>query len=142
MVKYLGLDVGEARIGIAISDPSGSYALPLMALDRKSIEQDTLAIQSLAKSYQVENTIVVGVPISLKGSITIQTKIILDFCDHLSKALDYQFVTWNESNTTLEAERILRNSGKKPSRNRGTVDATAASIILQDYINHTKNLKA
>ena len=139
MVKYLSLDVGEARIGVAISDPSGSYALPLMALDRKSIEEDVLAIENLAKNYQIEDTIIVGIPISLKGTITIQTENTLSFCNHLSNKLDYQLVTWNESNTTVEAERLLRNSGKKPSQNRKIVDATAAAIILQDYINHSKS---
>lgn len=138
MTKYLGLDVGNARIGVAISDPNGSYSLPLTTIERKSIKDDISAIKELATRYKIENAIIVGIPISLQGSITIQTEITLNFCEQLSMLVDYQLIRWNESNTTIEAERLLRDSGKKPSKNRAIVDSTAAAIILQDYINHSK----
>ena len=139
MTKYLGLDVGNARIGVAISDPNGTYSIPLTTIERRSIEEDIIAIKELATNYRIEDAIIVGIPISLKGSITIQTEITLNFCVKLSMLVDYQLVKWNESNTTIEAERLIKDSGKKPSKNRAIVDATAASIILQDYINHLKN---
>ncbi len=134
MKRMLGLDVGTRRTGVALSDPTGTLASPLTTLPRRDDDaQDLDTITALAREHEVE-AIVVGLPVSLDGKLHGQGREIAAFIDRLRCVSPVPVAEWNEQFTTAEAERLLRQSGRKPSRDRERVDAVAAAVILQDYL--------
>ena len=136
-MRVLGLDVGERRVGIAISDPTGTVARPLQALLRGSREEDFAAIAALVAEHDVE-LIVVGQPLSLDGTEGPQARRVARYAEALAARLPVRLVSWDERFTTVEAEEILRQSRKRRERRRartaGEVDAVAAAVILQSYL--------
>lgn len=134
MKRMLGLDVGARRTGVALSDPTGAIASPLTTLPRRDDDAQNLdAITALAREHEVE-AIVVGLPVSLDGNLHGQGREIAAFIEQLRGVSPVPVAEWNEQFTTAEAERLLRQAGRKPSRDRGRVDAVAAAVILQDYL--------
>ena len=133
MGRLLGLDVGARRIGVALSDPTGSLASPLTALDRRAKRRDLAAVLELVRQHGVEG-IVVGLPVSLDGRLHAQGQTVQAFARALSEASPVPVETWDERFSTVEAEQMLREAGREPSRDRGRVDATAAAVILQRYL--------
>ncbi|MDO8750010.1 MAG: Holliday junction resolvase RuvX [Dehalococcoidia bacterium] len=131
--RLLGLDVGERRIGLAISDRDGSLATPYNTIERHGLERDIAAILKLVRQEEV-GTIVVGEPLSLDGSVGPQAKRTLAFYEALKAASPVPVDTWDERFSTVEAERLLREAGIAPSRNRARLDAAAAAVILQGYL--------
>ena len=132
-LRALGLDVGEGRIGVSISDPTGLLSTPLTAITRSSLDSDLAAILDLAKEHSVRE-IVVGMPLSLNGQFGPQARITEHFLRALSKRASIPIRRWDERFSTQEAERRLREAGAKPSRDRGRLDAAAAAVILQGYL--------
>ncbi|MBN1811287.1 MAG: Holliday junction resolvase RuvX [Anaerolineae bacterium] len=136
-MRVLALDVGERRVGIAISDPTGALARPLQALVRSSREQDFAAIAAIVAEYDV-SLVVVGRPLSLDGTEGPQARRIAGYADGLADYLPTQLVLWDERFTTAEAEGILRQSRSERKRRRartnGELDAIAAAVILQSYL--------
>ena len=133
MGRLLGLDMGARRIGVALSDPTGTLASPLTALASRGKRRDVAAVLELARGHQVER-IVVGLPVSLDGRLHAQGQLIDAFAQALRAASPVPVETWDERFTTAEAERLLREAGAQPSRERGRVDAAAAAILLQSYL--------
>ena len=133
MKRMLGLDVGTRRTGVALSDPTGTLASPLTTLTRSDDALGLEAITDLAREHGVE-AIVVGLPVSLDGGLHGQGREVAAFIDRLRGVSPVPVAEWNEQFTTAEAERLLRQAGRKPSRDRGRVDAVAAAVILQDYL--------
>ena len=133
MARLLGLDVGDRRVGVAVSDPTGTLASPLTALERRSTKRDVAAVLELARQQEAEG-IVVGIPVSLDGALHAQARRTQSFFTALYAASFLPLATWDERFSTDEAERMLRESGVEPSRERGRVDAAAAAIILQGYL--------
>ena len=132
-LRLLGLDVGERRIGVAVSDPTGTIASPLTAINRAGLEEDLVAVARLVEEHQAA-AIVVGLPISLNGRMGPQAQRIREFTRSLSDRSTVPVHTQDERFSTVEAERRLREGGRAPSRNRGLVDSAAASVILQAYM--------
>jgi putative Holliday junction resolvase len=136
-VRVLGLDPGERRIGIAISDPTGTLAHPLQALVRGSREEDFAAIAALVAEHDVE-LVVVGWPLSLDGTEGPQARRVARYTDALAACLPVPVVSWDERFTTAAADEILRQirgrKGRRRARARGQVDAIAAAVILQSYL--------
>ncbi len=136
-MRILGLDVGERRIGVAISDPTGTVVRPLPTLIRGSREEDIAAITAVVEEYDVE-LIVVGQPLSLDGTEGFQARRIARYALILTEHLDVPVVSWDERFTSVVAEEILsQNRGKKKrrrARDKGQVDAVAAAVILQSYL--------
>ena len=133
MARALGLDVGDRRIGVALSDPSGTLATPLAAIDRRATKGGMGAVVDLATRHEAA-AIVVGLPVSLDGTIGPQAQAVQSFCKALGDACPLPIHTVNEQYTSAEAERRLREVGVEPSRDRGRVDAMAAAIILQEWL--------
>ena len=133
MKRMLGLDVGARRTGVALSDPTGAIASPLTTIARSDDAQCLEAVTALAREHEVE-AIVVGLPVSLDGELHSQGREVAAFIDRLRGVSPVPVAEWNEQFTTAEAERLLRQAGRKPSRDRGRVDAVAAAVILQDYL--------
>lgn len=136
-MRVLGLDVGERRVGIAISDPTGTVARPLQALVRGSREEDFAAIAALVVEHDV-GLVVVGRPLSLDGTEGPQARRVARYAEALAARLPVRLVSWDERFTTVEAEEILRQSRSKRemrrARTAGELDAVAAAVILQSYL--------
>lgn len=136
-MRILGLDMGERRVGIAISDPTGTVARPLQTLVRGSREEDFAAIAALVAEYDV-GLVVVGQPLSLDGTEGPQARRVARYAEALAARLPVQLVSWDERFTTVVAEEILQQSHKSKKRRRariaGEVDAVAAAVILQSYL--------
>ena len=134
--RLLGVDYGQKRIGLAISDHTGLIASPIDAINAKgTADADTVAC------IAVENdavAIVVGLPLSLDGSYGPAARKVNAFCRQLRLSTDIPVYVWDERMTTIEAQSILRESGNKPTWARGTargrIDSASAAIILNAYL--------
>ena len=136
-MRVLALDMGERRVGVAVSDPTGTVARPLQTLVRGSRQEDFAAIASLVAEYDV-GLVVVGRPLSLDGTEGPQARRVIRYVEALAARLPIRVVLWDERFTTAAAQEILRQSrGKKrrrQARSAGEVDAIAAAVILQSYL--------
>ena len=133
----LCLDVGERRVGLAISDPAGWMATPLGFIERTRLQVDIARILEYAQDRGAEG-IVVGMPLSKNGRVGPQAQRVAAFVKALRRKTDLRLETLDESFSTAEAERLLREAGRKPSRHKGDVDAAAAAVILQEYLDSSK----
>ncbi len=131
--RILGLDVGERRIGLAIGDEVGLLATPFHTVQRRNLEQAIAEIISLVQKEEV-GRIIVGVPLSLDGSMGPQANRTMAFFEALKAVSPVSIKTWDERFSSAEAEHRLREAGVSPSRNKGRVDASAAAVILQAYL--------
>lgn len=134
----LSLDVGEHRIGLAVCGEARRIARPLGAIRRRRLAVDLAAILRRLREQRA-GMVLVGLPFSLDGTLGPQAHSTLVFCDVLRAALreeglDVPVETWDERFTSVEAERLLREKGRLPSRASGRFDALAAAIILQSYL--------
>ena len=133
MSRILGVDYGERRIGLALSDPLGIIAKPLKVIDRKKTIDYLSAIIETAKERDV-NKIVVGMPFTLKGELSKQTKIVTEFITELFNQGKIQIIPVDERLSSVSAKKSLREQGIKTGHEKGRVDETAAAIILQEYL--------
>lgn len=127
----LGLDVGERRIGVAISDPDGRLALPVGTHERRG--DDIGALIELARREAAER-IVVGLPLSLDGSHGPQADVAQSFAEQLRRRAAIDVVLWDERLSSREADHHLRAAGTRGKAAKAQRDAIAASIILQSYL--------
>lgn len=131
--RILGLDYGERRIGVAISDPLGITAQGLETLVRESREKDFRALERIVESRQVVR-IVVGMPKRMDGTLGRQAQRVERFVQELRDRLRVPVETWDERLTSVEAERVLREGTRPRARKKGLVDRLAAVFILQGYL--------
>jgi len=131
--RILGVDYGERRIGLALSDPMEIIAKPLKVIDRKKTSNYLSAIIETAKEKEV-NKIVVGVPVTLRGGYSQQTEIVNKFIEELFSIGKIQIIPVDERLSSIAAERSLQLQGVKTGHEKGRVDETAAAIILQEYL--------
>ena len=131
MNPILGIDYRQARIGLAISDELRLLAHPLetLAAGKAAVAR----ITAIARERNVE-TVVVGVPKTMKGELGPAAQETLRFIEKLKTALPCPVVKWDERLTTVAAQRALREAGKKTRATRGYVDQVAAQMILQGYL--------
>ena len=133
-MAILGLDVGEKRIGVALAE--GLLAIPLTVIDRRVDDKDMDLIMALVEEHRAER-IVVGLPRSMNGTIGAQADVILSFSAALAEHVDIPVDTWDERLSTVTAERLLMDTGMKREKRKGKLDAMAAAIILQAYLDGT-----
>ena len=133
MNRILGIDYGERRIGLAISDSLQIIATPLDVIDRKKTPQYISIIEKIVIQRKISK-IVVGLPITMKGSISKQTELTILFIESLKKSLEVPVYTVDERLSSKEAKRILIIKGVKTGHNKSSVDLIAAGIILQEYL--------
>lgn len=145
-MRFLALDIGERRIGIAVSD-SGVLATPHSVLQRKSKKEDFARLQRIIAELKVER-VIVGIPYSLSGAEKIgpQARRIKRYANALAKTVDVPFEYFDESYSTVEAEAYLSgripgsvNKSKSGKRGQAPLDAAAAAVILQNYLDSTRN---
>jgi putative Holliday junction resolvase len=134
--RVVGVDLGARRIGLAVSDPSGTLATPLLVLERTGDEDaDRRAILAAARDAGASR-IVVGLPVALSGTVGPAARAVLAEVEALRADAEdtMMVVTHDERLTTVIAERGLREAGIKGRKHRARVDAAAAAVILQSYL--------
>ena len=136
MRPILGIDFGQARIGVAISDELRMLAHPVETIPSASKAIERLA--TIAREKNVER-IVVGVPRLMSGGLGSAAEAVMQFVEKIRKAVRCEVVTWDERLTTVAAHRALRDAGKKTRATRGYVDQVAAQMILQGYLDSLSN---
>lgn len=137
----LGIDAGQRRVGVAISDELGLLASPLVVLDRRRGLVPVLEYLSTLANREAVDYVVVGHPLNADGSTGPQARRAQHFARLVSKAVALPVKLWDERLSTREAEDILRAQGRnlKRLRQRGEIDAVAAAVILQDYLDHGRH---
>ena len=127
------MDLGERRIGLAVSNQEGTLVLPAGHLKRDKLQTDIQRVLASAIERDVQG-IVVGIPYSLDGSEGTQAKRARRFVRSLEKQTTLAVYTVDERFTSVEAEGMMREAGRQPSRDRGAVDSAAAALILQRFL--------
>jgi putative Holliday junction resolvase len=129
----LALDVGDSKIGVALSDPKGILASPLKIINRSNASADTGEIADIIDQYAV-GRVIVGLPLSMNGSVGEQAEKVKMFVGELSHNLDIPVEFRDERLTTLSARRLMQKSGSKKSKRSRQDDDIAAALILQSYL--------
>ena len=129
----MGIDYGERRIGLAISDPLFIIAKPFKIIDRKKTINYFDEILKITIEYGIKK-IVVGLPLKLNGDHTLQTKVVYEFIKELSLIYSHEIITIDERLSSVSAKNYLIEQGIKTGHNKGRIDETAAAIILQEYL--------
>jgi putative Holliday junction resolvase len=132
-VIILALDIGEKRIGVAVSDELGLLATPRGVIRRTSNEQALREIVRQVAESAVD-LVVVGLPVSLDGQLHDQARRVQAFAERLRQRIPVPQVYMDETLSTVRAEEKLRAAGVRPERIRERIDAAAAAVILEDYL--------
>ena len=142
MERFLCLDIGDKRIGIAVSDPFNSYALPVETYHRKNLKTDLAKILGYLKDKGA-TALVCGLPVNFDGTPSIQTQKALYFIDRIKEQATVEVFTVDERCSTCEAEEVLIEQGMSRQERKSYVDSLAASTILQGFLNdyNAKNKK-
>jgi putative Holliday junction resolvase len=140
VARFLALDVGRRRIGLAIA-LEGSAAHALAALTRRSAAEDIARLKRIAEERRVQR-LVVGLPLNMDGSESAMTREVRAFAERLARETGLEVVYQDERLTSFEAEQRLRERGMSLKRmleakRRGAVDELAAVLILEDYLRRT-----
>jgi putative Holliday junction resolvase len=133
-MRHMALDVGDRRIGVAVSDPTGLIARPVTVVRRTSRAADFARFAEIAEAHAVD-ALVIGLPLNMDGTEGAQAAWVRDYGTAAAEALDLPLQFWDERLTTEEAKDVLRAQGKRPREHKAWIDAIAASVILQSFLN-------
>lgn len=134
MERFLCLDIGDKRIGVAVSDPFNSYALPVETYHRKNLKTDLAKILAYVKDKGA-TALVCGLPVNFDGTPSIQTQRAMFFIDKLKEQASVEVFTVDERCSTVEAEEKLIEQGFSRQERKQYVDSLAATTILQGFLN-------
>ncbi len=137
-MKLLALDVGERRIGVAVSDSAGLIATPLTVIRRRSKAEDFGKIVRLVREQGAEG-LVIGLPLNADGSAGPQAQRVERYAAALADALSIEqlsvgLIMWDEHGSTQRAQALMIDAGQSAKKRRQRIDAAAAAVILQDYL--------
>jgi putative Holliday junction resolvase len=132
-MRILGLDIGDATIGMAISDPFGWTAQGLRTIRRTGIKTDINEIITIIEEYKVEK-IVAGFPINMNGTLGPSSEKIKKFCTKLNEKTGLEIIYQDERLTTVAASRILIEADVSRKKRKQVIDTVAATYILQIYL--------
>ena len=132
-MRKIGLDVGDVRIGVAVSDMLNILANPYETYVRKSIEEDVLHFQNFQKEMNAD-TFVVGLPLNMDGTAGDRVEKTKEYAGILAEYIDAKFVFQDERLTTVQAEKVLISGGVRREKRKKVVDKVASTIILQSYL--------
>ena len=135
-MRMLGIDYGKRRIGVAVSDPTGSFATPLPTLTRRRGKRPPFrALQTFVREYDA-TALVIGLPLAADGTETEWCAEVRRFGDHLGGRLELEVYYMDERMTSARAERVVRSLGlsRRQREQKGRVDAAAAALILQRWL--------
>src|SRR5438552_476607 len=133
MKRVLGVDLGDARTGLAISDELQMLAHPLETIESNSIETVARRIRTITSEKDID-CVVVGLPRNMDGSLGKRAEQAERFVEKLTGMINCQVVTWDERLSTVAADRALQAAGKKTRQTKNIRDQVAAQIILQSYL--------
>ncbi|MBI4321653.1 MAG: Holliday junction resolvase RuvX [Chloroflexi bacterium] len=136
-MRLLGLDVGDKRIGVAVSDPDLWLAQSLTVIQRVSSKRDFQAIADLVREYEVEK-VIIGLPRTMAGEIGEQARKVQEFGRELEERSGMPVEFWDERLTTTGAQKLMIAAGVKRARRKQIIDAVAAALILQGYLDFLK----
>ena len=137
----MGLDVGDRWIGVALSDPLGILASPLTRIERTDDEAAVKAIADLVRKHEVR-AVVAGLPYSLNGNVGPQAVRVHDFLQTLAQALTVPIQTSDERLSTVVATQGMIEAGASRESRKGKIDAAAAALILQWYLDRLRQEQA
>ena len=135
-MRTLGIDFGEARIGLALSDATGTIAMPLETLETKDKGEQIRSVADRITERDVAR-IVVGLPLEMDGNAGPMAETVEKFCAKLEATVDLEIVRWDERLTSVAAERAVREMGGRKGtkkRKKGHLDTIAACLLLQAYL--------
>lgn len=132
-MRTLALDVGTKTIGIAVSDELGITANGITTIQRKSLKDDLQELDILIKEYK-PGEIIVGVPYQMDGSVSERGQQILNFAEKIREAFSLPIVFWDESFSTVNAEKKLIEGNMSRKKRKKVIDKIAAVFILQEYL--------
>lgn len=132
-MPIIALDVGDKRIGVAVADPSGTFALPVGTIDRTNLAADLARIAEIAESYQATE-MVVGDPVTLLGERGIAARKMDAFVERLRRAFGGAIYRQDERLTTAEATKSLIAADVSRKRRKRVVDRMAAALILESFL--------
>lgn len=133
MLRIMAIDYGDARTGVAISDPTGLLAGFTTVIHSRKPDMVASELARLVKEYQVDE-LVMGFPRNMDGTEGPRAELYKAFAAQVEEACGLKPVLWDERRTTVEAHNILHASGKKMKNHKKTVDAVAATLILEGYL--------
>ena len=132
-MRKIGLDVGDVRIGVAVSDMLGMIANPYETYIRKSLEEDIEHFNHILKEQNAD-TFVVGLPLNMDGTAGDRVEKTKEYVENLKKGIDAKFVFQDERLTTVQAEKMLISADVRRDKRKKVVDKVASCIILQAYL--------
>ncbi len=140
LVRILALDVGQKRIGVAVSDPLGITAQGVGVITRKNIEADINEVRKYVDEYKA-GSIVIGMPINMDGTKGDSANKVAEFVEIVSSGLNIPVATYDERLSTKESEKFLISSDVSRKKRKGVIDKIAAQLILESYLQRLKNSK-
>ena len=136
-MRILGLDIGERRIGVALSDSLGLTAQGLTVLHRRTLTADMDAVGALVARHEV-SCVVVGLPLTLRGEIGPRAKAVKGFVAALGRMVRVPIDVVDERFTTAQGERVLLEANVSRRRRKQVIDQLAAQLILQQYLDRKR----
>lgn len=138
-MRLMGLDVGDRRIGVAVSDPLGLFAQGISTIVRQDgTNKDIEEIKKIINQYQVEK-IVIGLPKNMNNTIGPMGEKVMQYAKTVEKKTGKPVVLFDERLTTAAAERMLIQADVSRKKRKGVIDKIAAVYILQSYMENQKN---
>jgi putative Holliday junction resolvase len=131
--RILAVDPGSVRIGIALSDPTRTIASPLMVIKHISLEKDCQSIARLCQEHNA-SLVIIGQALGGEGEMTAQSRHTQKVADTLSSLIPVPVELWDESGSTVQARQIKQEMGVNRKKRAGHLDAQAAAVILQSYL--------
>ena len=132
-MRYLAIDYGDKRVGIAVTDPLKMFTIPFATIENKSDKYVFTELLNLLKSQKVER-IIVGLPLNVEGGDSIKTKEVREFYQKLTQQTDLPLYWWDERYSTCEANDFLKQKGISWKDSKDKVDQIAAAVILKSYL--------
>ena len=139
-MRVMAVDYGDARTGVALSDARGLLVGSTWVVRQRNAERAAQEIAQLAREHDAER-LVVGFPHNMDGTPGARAALYEDFAARLSALTGLETVLWDERRTSIDAHRILSQNGKRMKQHRDSVDAVAASLILEGYLQFLANRK-
>jgi putative Holliday junction resolvase len=133
--RYVGIDVGDSRVGVSISDENKTIAFPLAVILRENNSYGFNKIKTLLKEKKIK-AFVVGLPVRNDGTLGIQGEKVMKYSNSLKEYFNVEVISWDERYTTVIAKKSLLETNSKLEKRKKAVDDIAAQIILQSYLDH------
>ena len=136
-MRIMAIDYGAAHTGVALSDPTGFLTGTTTTIHSRKAEVVLEELQKLVRDYQVTE-LVMGFPRNMDGTEGPRAQLYREFAQRVEEATGLKPILWDERRTTVDAHRILFEAGKNAKKRKKTVDAVAASLILEGYLDRRR----